>query len=236
MLRLKTTLLLVGFAGALFGQTQHYTHTTFWYRGLVAVPLSKNWDFYGEYIHRQQNEIGSSNPFTHESFEEVRLWLHLKKGNWTVQFNPISYIHSVPFLGKLADYTANPNQEWRAAASLELKQNVAKWTFKERAQYEFRFPKSLDYALTTRFRLKGLAQIAISDKTKLTLSDELWLNMPPNQAANHFDQNWIYVGMSQQVCKVLSLELGYRRNLKERSSTTEFDDENGIDLTTAFRF
>ena len=108
----RTTFFLIFSMLTLTVHAQHYQHKTFWTRGLVTAPLSKKWDFFGEYIHRQQNEIGSNNPFSHASFQEVRLWGYYKYKNWVFQVNPYTFIHSVPFLGKPADYNANPNFDW----------------------------------------------------------------------------------------------------------------------------
>ncbi len=235
-MRLKTTLFLYLLSFSLSGQSQHYNHSTIWMRFVVTAPLSKNWDFFGDYIHRQQNNVGEKNPLAHESFEQLRFWANYKHNKWLFQVNPFSFIHSVPLLGKLSDYNAQPNIEYRFAASAELKQTVGKWTFKERGQYEYRVLKSLNYDGTARARARFFAQYALAKNTKFTFFEEYWFNVPPRKVPNRFDQNWTYLGVSQQITKVTSLELGYRRNLRERNSLTEFDDENALDVAVSLKF
>ena len=124
LLRLKTTLIFLVFALPIFGQNQFYKHYTFWYRGLFTVPLSKNWDFYSEYQHKQQSEVGSLNLFSHRYLDQIRLWSYHKTGNCTIQFNPFTCISTTPFLGKMADYNLKPNLEFRFAAGAEWKQTA----------------------------------------------------------------------------------------------------------------
>ena len=232
----RTTFFLIFSMLTLTVHAQHYQHKTFWTRGLVTAPLSKKWDFFGEYIHRQQNEIGSNNPFSHASFQEVRLWGYYKYKNWVFQVNPYTFIHSVPFLGKPADYNANPNFEHRVAVGAEVKQVVGKFTFKERFQYEYRFLKSLNYVGTARARLKGSVEYDLAKNTKLRLSEEYWFNVPPRNVPNRFDQNWISLNVAQQITPHFTLEFGYRRNQRERNTLTEFDEENGLDVCFNLKF
>ena len=151
-MQLKITFFLLVISDALFGQTQHYNHTTFWLRGIVTAPLSKKWDFYADYIHRQQNDLGSKNPFPEPSLRQLRLWLYYKKDNFTFQINPFSYVKSFQSLGKLPDYNVPPNLEYRFAVAGEWKQTVGKFTFKERNSLtEFDEDKGIDVAANLKF-------------------------------------------------------------------------------------
>jgi hypothetical protein len=235
-MRLKTTIFLLGLTLSLSGQAQHYMHSTFWMHGIVTAPLSKKWDTNVDYIHRLQNDIGSQNPFTHASLAQLRFWENYKYKNWLFQLNPFSYIVSSQYLGKLSDYNVKPNLEYRFAVSAEVKQTAGKWTFKERGQYEYRVLRSLNYGGTARARARFLAQYVITDKTKCSFSEEYWFNVPPRKVPNVFDQNWILVNVSQQVSKKLAIELGYRRNIRERNTLKEFDEENGLEVAANLKF
>ena len=235
-MKLKLILYFMGFVLPLFGQTVHYQHTTFWMRCVLTAPLSKKWDFYTDYIHRQQNDLGAKSPFPEPSLRQLRLWLYYKKGDFTFQINPFSYVKSFQSLGKLSDYNVPPNLEYRFAVAGEWKQTAGKFTFKERGQYEYRLLKFFNYAAVYRGRLRGLVQYAFTDKTKLSLSEEYWYNLPPRKVHNKFDQNWLLLNVSQQLTKTFALEFGYRYSTKERNSLTEFDYDNGIDIAANFKF
>jgi hypothetical protein len=237
-MQLKATIFLLSFAWSLSGQTQHYSHSTVWMHGGVTAPLSKskNWETNIDYIHRLQNEIGSKNPLAHASLAQLRFWENYKHGNWLFQICPFSYIKSTTYLGKLSDYNIKPNTEYRFAASAEVKQTFGKLTLKERGQYEYRLLKTLNYDRTARARARFFAQYAVTEKTKFTFYEEYWFNVPPNKLPNQFDQNWILLTVGRQLTKKFGMDIGYRRNLKERSSLTEFDDDNGLEVAANLKF
>ncbi len=211
---------------------QHYQHTTFWARLIVTKPLSKKWDFQFEYLHRSQNNPRQSiwNPFAHTALEEPRIWFNFKQKHYTVFFNPITYFYSQPSLGKESDFNIKPNQIWQAVVGLELKQDIKKWTVKERVVYEGRWLESLNYVPIGRLRFRGLLQYQLNNKTKLQAYNDVFFNAPPHKLKSNFDQNWSSFGFSQQLNRKVALDMAYMRNHKERSNHTEFDEENGFSL------
>ena len=218
-------------------KAQHYDHTTFWGKIIANTPLSKKWDFQFEYVHRSQNDyhISKINPLSKESLEELRAWFYYKRNNFTLQFNPVTYIYSKILLGKEADYFLKPNIEWRSTMGLVVKQNVSKWTFQERIQYDYRWMKILNYKPIGRVRLRGTIQYAVTDKTKLQCFEEVFLNALPHKLKNDFDQNWALIGIVHQLTPKIALDIGYMRNHKKRPNGVEFDEENAISLGLNFR-
>jgi hypothetical protein len=210
---------------------QDYEHTTLWLRTNITAPLSKAWDMQFEYVHRSQNNYHKSrwNPLNHELLEEPRLWFYFKEKNYTIQFNPITYLYSLPLLGKEDDFLDKfKNQEWRSVVGLDVHQDGQKWTFKERIQYEARWLKNLDYVVTGRFRLRGTVQYQMTKKTKLQMYDEVFLSAPPHKLANNFDQNWFSMGIVHKINDRIGFDLGIMRNYKKRLNGIEFDHETGI--------
>ncbi len=216
----------------MLAQAQHYQHTTFWAKLTVTHPLSKNWDFQFEYLHRSQNNFRESlwNPFTHAALEEPRIWFNFKQKHYTIFLNPITFFYSYPTLGKEADFNAKPNQIWQTVVALELNQNIKKWTIKERIVYEGRWLQSLDYTLIGRVRFRGLVQYQLNEKTKFQIYDDVFFNAPPHKLKNNFDQNWTSFGISQKINRKIALDMAYMRNHKVRANQTEFDEENGFSL------
>ena len=209
---------------------QHYQHTTFWARLVVTKPLSKKWDFQFEYLHRSQNNFLQSmwNPFAHEALEEPRIWFNFNEKHYTVLLNPITYFYSEPNLGKEADFNVKPNHIWQAVVALEMKQNIKKWTIKERIMYEYRWIESLNYVPVGRIRLRGLLQYQVNEKIKLQAYNDIFFNAPPHKLEGLFDQNWFSFGISRQLNRKLTLDMAYMRNHRERSNHTEFDEENAL--------
>ena len=230
------TCCLIGFLPIVLS-AQHYTHSTFWGRLIVATPLSNNWDIQFEYVHRSQNNYRESkwNPFGHEALEEPRLWFNFKQKNYTVFLNPITYYYSLPMLGKEADFNIKPNTIWQACVGIEAKQNIKKWTIKERMLYEYRFLKSLNYVPVGRVRLRALVQYALTDKTKLQAYSDVFLNTPPHRFPYLFDQNWSLMGLSHQFTPKFTMELGYMRNHRVRLNRIEFDEENAVNMAFNFK-
>jgi hypothetical protein len=218
-------------------QAQHYEHATFWAKTTIAAPLSKNWEVQLEYVHRQQNNFRESrwNPFNHESLEEPRLWFHFKQPTYTLQLNPITYIYSEPLLGTEADFKIKHNEEWRSVVGLEVFQNVGKWTFKERIQYEYRWQKFLHYVPTGRIRLKATVQYQVTSKTKVQVYNEVFLNTPPHKLANNFDQDWFLVGINHKINDRVNFDIGIMRNYRKRITVVEYDHETAINCGANFR-
>lgn len=234
---MKTKLIIGLILMPLWLKAQHYDHTTFWGKIIANTPLSTKWDFQFEYVHRSQNDyhISKVNPFSKESLEELRAWFYYKRNNFTVQFNPLTYIYSRLLLGKEADYLVKPNIEWRTTIGLDVKQNVSKLTFKERVQYDYRLMKILNYKPTGRVRLRGTIQYAVTDKTKLQCFSEIFVNAPPHKLKNDFDQNWALIGIVHQLTPKVAFDIGYMRNHKKRPNGIEFDEENAVSLGLNFR-
>lgn len=217
---------------------QHYQHNTFWFRAAVLTAINKQWDFSGDYVHRQQNDarISKINPFQRESLDELRLWAILKKKYVSFLFNPVTYMYSKPLLGKAADYEAAANYEIRFAVGAEARQTRSKWNFRERAQYEYRIQKSDNYRASGRIRLRNTLQYALSAKNSLAFFNEVFLNTGPNPKPNFFDQTWNMLSFGRQLTSKMKLDVGIMRNLRERRSLTEFDDENALNLAFTFKF
>lgn len=215
---------------SLVSSAQHYKHTTSWGKLTITTPLSKNWDFQFEYLHRSQNNPRQSlwNPFTHESIDEPRLWFFFKQKHYTVLLNPITYFYNEALLGKESDFNIKPNHIWQAVVGIEARQACKKWTIKERVLYEYRFLQSLNYVPIGRLRLRGLLQYQWTAKTKLQIYNDVFLNAPPHKLTNNFDQNWAMLSVIRQVTPKISFETGYMRNHRERPNRIEFDEENGF--------
>jgi hypothetical protein len=217
---------------------QHYEHTTLWAKTSVTAALNNNWEMQFEYVHRSQNNYRESrwNPLSHELLEEPRLWFYFKEKNYTIQLNPITYLYSEPLLGKEDDFLdKNKNQEWRSVVGLDVHQDVHKWVFKERIQYEGRWLKNLNYVVTGRFRLRGTVQYQVTPKTKFQLYNEVFLSAPPHKLANNFDQNWFSIGIIHKINDRIGFDLGIMRNYKKRANGLEFDHETGLNVGINFR-
>ena len=234
---MKTILIIGLIVMPLCLKAQHYNHTTFWGKIIANTPLSKKWDFQFEYVHRSQNDyhISKWNPLSKESLEEIRVWFYYKKNNFTIQFNPVTYIYSKILLGKEADYFLKPNIEWRSTVGFVLKQNVSKLIFQERIQYDYRWMKILNYKPTGRVRLRGTVQYVLTPKTKLQCYEEVFFNAPPHKLKNNFDQNWALIGITHQLTPKFAFDIGYMRNHRKRPNGIEFDEENAVNIGLNFR-
>jgi hypothetical protein len=236
---LYTSILTLCFTAFLTTTTtaQHYEHTTFWGRIMVATPLSKKWDLQLEYTHRSQNNYRESmwNPFAHETMEQSRLWINYKQKGYTVLLNPISFGYSFPLLGKEADFNAKPNIVWQSVVGIEGIKAINQWILKGRAIYEFRAPKSLDYLVVGRVRFRALVQYKVTPKTKLMAYSDNFFNVPPHKLTNNFDQSWNFLGFSHTFTPKFTLDLGVMRNHRQRANGFEFDEEKALNCMMNFR-
>jgi hypothetical protein len=216
---------------------QNYEHTTLWAKMTVTAPLDKHWEVQFEYVHRSQNNprVNLWNPLNHEGFEEPRLWFYFKQKNYTILLNPITYFYSEALLGKEADFDVKPNNIWQSVVGLEVRQEMRKWTIKERFQYEYRWLQSLNYVPVGRIRLRGTVQYQVTPKTKLQAYDDLFLNTFPNKLTNNFDQNWTAIGIVHKINDRVSFDLSLMRNYRKRANGVEFDYETGINGGVNFR-
>jgi hypothetical protein len=85
------------------------------------------------------------------------------------------------------------------------------------------------YKFTDRIRYLLSLNIPVSKNKyypSITLADELAIQFGKEVVYNTFDQNRIFIGLKQQVCKNLSFDIGYMLVYQEKASGIQYDKNN----------
>ena len=214
------------------GQAQNYVHFTSWNKIAIGKEFSEAFELSGEFNYKRQNNYHSNleSPLANAYSEDLKLWLNFKKNDWMLVVSPFTHLYNMPLLGKESDFSAKGAEEWRFALGLEYRPSFEKWGYKLRATYEYRLLESHQYSPTGRLRLRVGANYNFTEKTRLVLQNDLFFNTSPSPATNFYDNDWASIGINHAFSDHLNMELGYLRATKERSTQTEFDLENAINL------
>jgi hypothetical protein len=127
-------------------------------------------------------------------------------------------------------------QEHRIYEQLQQFSKIGKITVLNRIRNEQRWQEKIvndkfthDYKFTDRVRYLLSFTIPVCSNKKLpslVLSDELAIQFGKEVVYNTFDQNRLFIGIKQPVCKALSFDLGYMLFTQEKSTGYQYDKNN----------
>lgn len=158
--------------------------------------------------------------------------------NWSAGAGFVYYLSNSPADPKVL--TALTIPELRPYETLNYNQNIKKLHITHRYWLEERFIRKNDdrhlqpgYTFNFRFRYQlGLEYpVTKSEKLKLRVADEIFLNFGHSIVRNTFDQNRIYAGLNYALSKYIQVEADYINQFQEKSNGDNYTDYDILRVT-----
>ena len=148
--------------------------------------------------------FGSNLMFT------FRNWLHYQhNSNLRLSVSPFAYFSDFRIIQDNLDKTAIPNKEIRVSVVEELQHEISKYLyFINRNDLEYRIFNNAQSNIT-RFRTRLGYRYEFTDRLKLTVFDELFLNMVGTVTESFFDHNRTALNMEYSILPNLKFDAGY---------------------------
>lgn len=162
-----------------------------------------------ELQHRRQQAYNDHNPFHHNLMFSLRPWFYYQAAkDIRIEVLPLSYYRLYPVIEKASDQSGSPLTEYRSALGLSLKRSLnTELGFSSRFMLEYRnFNRGNDLL---RLRARTGLDYQLSDRCRLTLQEEILVNMRGTTADHLFDHNRISISLARKYKTNSWIEMGY---------------------------
>ena len=209
----------------------------FWFRATLSKPLNSKVVADVEFQHRRQAGFSSNDMFDNNLMFTYRSWIHYQH-NSSLKFSvsPFAYFSSYKIIRKLDDESATPKSEIRFSAAVEKQLPVfEKCYFINRVAIEYRVFENANNVTRARNRF-GL-QYKIATKLKVSIFDEIILNVTGVEPNHFYDHNRIGLEVEYKITDGFKMNMGYlcidRLPITERNTLQEHNIL--LNLTYLFR-
>lgn len=209
MHRLKK--LLVTVIGLAIAQTLHAQHHyNAWFRGTLSVPVGEKIKVDNEFQHRRQNGLQNENMLDNNLMFTFRNWVHYQHNqNLKFSVSPFAYFSNYRIIQDKADNATAPNNELRVSVAEELQHKIYRPIYLvNRNALEYRIFHNPQPNIT-RFRTRFGGRYEFSEQLKLTVFDELFVNISGNSASHFTDHNRTGLNIEYNLMPSLKLDVGY---------------------------
>lgn len=204
-------------------------NTNLWLRSTITASMSKKIKTDFEYQHRRQNGWDNHNPVDHTLMNSFRIWTHYQH-NDKIRFSavPFSYFSNFRAIRKLADEDADPRAEYRFGAAVEFQNTLAKkLNFSSRQLIEYRvFQKGQDNV--TRLRNRLSLRYDFTKQLRLSVYDELFINLSGTQLEHFFDHNRLGINLEYFIIPNFKVEAQYMYGTRLPLNNTEIFSEHNF--------
>jgi hypothetical protein len=230
--KLLITAIWISIAQTLQAQ-QHYNA---WFRGTLSVPVGKKFKIDNEFQHRRQNGFNNADMFDRNLMFTYRNWLHYQH-NEDVKFSlsPFAYFSHYKIIQKQSDVIAQPNNEIRFSAAVELQHIIVKKFYVvDRTAIEYRMFDN-NQSDITRLRNRFGFRYDFTEKLKLSIYDELLFNLSGTTQHHFFDHDRIGLTLEFKVLPYLKFDIGYIHIARLPLTSTTKLHENNIFLNLTYQ-
>jgi len=230
--KLLITAIWISIAQTLQAQ-QHYNA---WFRGTLSVPVGKKFKIDNEFQHRRQNGFNNADMFDRNLMFTYRNWLHYQH-NEDVKFSlsPFAYFSHYKIIQKQSDVIAQPNNEIRFSAAVELQHIIVKKFYVvDRTAIEYRMFDN-NQSNITRLRNRFGFRYDFTEKLKLSIYDELLFNLSGTTQHHFFDHDRIGLTLEFKVLPYLKFDIGYTHIARLPLTSTTKLHENNIFLNLTYQ-
>lgn len=184
----KSLLVGAGLFAALTTYAQQHYNT--WFRGTVSIPVSSKFTLDAEFQHRRQSGFRNVNPFDKNLMSTFGAWVHYRPNkNVKISLSPFAYFSNYSIIQKPSDETAVPVSEIRSSAAIELQNLLLKrFYLVGRTAIEYRTFANAQPGIA-RLRNRLLLRYDLNEKVRLSVFDELFVNVSGTPLLHFFDQN-----------------------------------------------
>ena len=198
-------------AGLYITQTvQAQQHYNAWFRSTLRIPAGEKFKVDAEFQHRRQNGWDNTNMLDRNLMFTFRNWLHYQyNGNLKISVSPFAYFSNYKIIQKPDDDKENPNSEIRFSGAVELQHRVLKELYMvDRIAIEYRIFENTQPDIT-RLRNRFGFRYDFTEKLKMGIYDELFINASGTGTAHFYDQNRMMLNVEYNVLSNLKLDMGY---------------------------
>lgn len=189
---------------------QAQQHYNVWFRSTLSVPVSKKFKIDNEFQHRRQNGFGNTDLFDKNLMFTYRIWGYYQHNeDLKFSFSPFSYFSHYRIIQNKTDETATPKKEIRFSIAIELQHKIfKKFYLVDRTAIEYRIFSNNESDIT-RLRNRFGFRYDFTDKIKLTVSDEVFLNVAGTTIEHFLDHNRVGLNLEYKVLPYLKFDIGY---------------------------
>lgn len=186
------------------------SHNNLWLRGTLTYVQSEKLRIETEFQHRRQNGIGNRNLLDKTLLYSYRNWIRYRH-NKTVHFSvsPFAYFANYRVIRKLPDVDAEPRKEIRFSAAIDLQHEILKNLYISNRNF-------VEYRLFThgeqdivRYRNRIGFRYDVGKKIKLSIYDEILLNVTGVAKEHLFDHNRAGIHLEYSILPNFKMDIGY---------------------------
>ncbi len=225
MLKFKISLLII--LGFCLPQTiQAEPHYNAWFRSTLSVSPHAKFKLDAEWQHRRQNGYNNSNMLDKSLLLSYRTWVHYQHNEGIVfSISPIAYFSNKSIINKPLDEDASYRNEIRFSAAATLQHKLLeKLHIVDRAAIEYRIFEHVQPNITRLRNRLGL-KYDFSEKIKLSVYEELLVNLSGTTPDHFLDHERLAVQVDYTLSPHLKIDIGYlhinRLPLNNPSKITE---------------
>lgn len=204
--KLLTTAIWIFIAQTLHAQ-HHYNA---WFRSTLSVAVGSKIKADTEFQHRRQNGFENKNMFDKNLMFTLRSWVHYQhKEDIKFSFSPFAYFSHYRIIQNKTDETVTPNSEIRFSAAVELQHEISnKFYIVDRSAVEYRI-FSNNQSDITRLRNRFGFRYDFTEKLKVGIFEELFLNLSGTTHHHFFDHDRLVLNVEYKVVPNLKMDIGY---------------------------
>lgn len=215
---------------------QAQLHYNVWFRSTLSIPIGKKFKIDNEFQHRRQNGFDNANVFSQNLMITYRIWAHYHHSqNVKFSISPFAYFSHYKIIQKQEDETTQANSEIRFSAAIEL-QNVIvkKFYLVERTAIEYRMFDN-NVSDITRLRTRFGFRYEFTDNIKLSIYNELLLNIIGTTYDHFYDHNRIGLSVEYKLLPYLKFDIGFIHIIRLPITNTTKLHENNIFLNLNYQ-
>lgn len=219
-MRFKLLLILFALSFSNYAQKNITNQELFWGRMMFRYSGFNHWGFRQEV----EDRVFVS-PFRQH---HLLIRSHVSKKideNWSAALGFTYFVQSLPNNPYIKNYTNNIELRPQVELVYKCRIKESKFYFQHRNWFEFRYFQQNDNSFkygNLRYRYLFEMNYEISEKWKLKVFDEIFLNVGKNIVYNVFDHNRIGLGFDYKFNEKLSTELLYLNWFQQESNGVNF--------------
>ncbi len=223
-------LLLCTYIQVFYSQNNSTNQELFWYGYFVSIPINNLW-----YMQHEVQERHFINPLAqHQLLFRGHLHKQISKTGWEFSLGGCYFLQKPNIPNDIYNLTV---PEIRPHFEFAHKEKIKLFQIEQRYRLEARFYHNTDQLRSTledgyffsnyrfRYRIQLIFPIHTFNEIqeiKLKVSNELHINISKNMALNIFDQNRIYVGISNKITQNITVDIGYLNWFQQTRTGTFF--------------
>lgn len=212
------------------------THLSSWFRATLSVSAGKKLLIDTEFQHKRQNGYQNLNLLNKNLMFTYRNWIQYRHSeNFRFSVSPFAYFSHYRIIHNKADEQERPIREFRFSGAIDMQHTLfGKYLIVNRSAIEYRsFGNGRKDIIRMRNRM-GFRH-DFSERLKLGVFDELFVNLTEAGNAYFFDHNRSGVSLEYNIRPDLKLDFGYIYIIRLVPGNDKKIRENTILLNITYR-